>query len=238
MKKKTLVVLSALFFVLVWAPAAMATSCNCAAGTCFSGGSTWPISACPECNCSASGSSAATAPLTTQFLKNNYSIRPIENNALPEGVDYIWNLKPAQQKEIWKKRADFLKGFLEDASRRSKEAAAAAKEAEAKADQLRKNPLSAPGLDRERAEAIAEAERLQGKAEQAELLKETLQEEIDGLTMNSEFTDNLEKFVELILKAEAEEELKQYEADSLTGRNAFFHHEATDKILRRWYENK
>lgn len=228
MKKKTLVVLSALFFVLVWAPAAMATSCNCAAGTCFSGGSTWPISACPECNCSASGSSAATAPLTTQFLKNNYSIPPI-----PGGVDYILHAKPAERAAIWKKRADYLKWLLKDASRRSEDAAVAAQAAKEKAAKFGADTVTKQNLD-------AEAERLQGKAEDAESIKEKLQQEIDIVTLNIAFAEDPDKVFQYLYKlsADAEEERAREEekADRMIGLRDFDHNKRTQETIRRWFD--
>lgn len=73
------IMLIAALAVTVTASSAFAVTCNCAAGTCTVSTSpliVLPISACPSCPCggSSTGSGAATQPVTTQFLKNNYQV--------------------------------------------------------------------------------------------------------------------------------------------------------------------
>ncbi|HQI36021.1 MAG TPA: hypothetical protein P5172_02320 [Syntrophales bacterium] len=101
-------------------------TCNCAAQTCFSGGKTWPISACAECNgVCGSSSSAATRPADTEFLKGKYDL-PIPGGTAPLNIGGI--LPPA--KNEWEKKRQQAKLLESEADRLREAANAASKEFE------------------------------------------------------------------------------------------------------------
>jgi hypothetical protein len=79
------------------ATAAGGTTCNCAAGTCWSNGMTWPISKCPECTCPGGstgiGSQPYSQPVDSTFLKNNFNFN--WNELMQFMKDYYAPISPA-----------------------------------------------------------------------------------------------------------------------------------------------
>ncbi len=101
--KRDLTAVVAAVLVFATATGAFATAdCNCAAGTCKSGGMTWPISKCAECVCPGATSAVSSAtnpwsqPVDSQFLKGKYD-GPAPGGTMP--LDTTSTLTPIEQEK-------------------------------------------------------------------------------------------------------------------------------------------
>lgn len=122
MKKLSLGVLSAALFIVPFASGAMASTCICPGTGCYSDGQYWPY--CSECvgYCSTSGSSAATAPVTSTFLKNNFTI---PEAILTKPSPFSGNWTPSMQPLDKRKQLDLLIAELRKLQKKAEDAGAA-----------------------------------------------------------------------------------------------------------------
>jgi len=135
------IVVSALLVIHPSSTAFASATCNCAAQTCVSGGMTWPISSCAECN-GVCGSSPGTTgsssnpwsqPVDSQFLKGKYDI-PTPGGTMP--LDAAGTLTPIEQdKEKKRKLMLESEALLKEHSEIRRKAAEAAKKAAEEANQ-------------------------------------------------------------------------------------------------------
>ncbi len=137
--------------VLVFATATgalAAAECNCAAGTCKSGGMTWPISSCAECVCPGASYSVPSAtnpwsrPVDSRFLRENYVI-PTPGGTTP--LDTTGTLTPIEEEKKRKllelEMEELIKQDFENRRKEAEKAEKEAQEAKKQADAAKQKAL-------------------------------------------------------------------------------------------------
>jgi len=216
------IAVAALLAILPSANVLASATCNCAAQTCTSGGQTFPISKCSECNgvCASSSSSGASSqPVDTQFLKGKYLVPPSGRNV---PLDSGRVLPPAPKE--WDKKRQQAALLESEKKRLQKEAEAAEKafedarkkmwKAEFKLQDAKKLLEAAKNLTKKDKEELVYFAEKKVAAAEAELKKAEAEEQAAKKKRDEAWKklDDSAKQVRKLLKEADEEEKKAEEA--------------------------